>query len=253
MLLCTVRGCGLPLMREERRLVCARAHSFDVARSGYVNLLQPQDRRSKEPGDSAEVVAARRRLHDRGATGALLAGVREVLAPSSEDIILDVGCGDGFYVGSLGGIGHGVDISTPAIDLAARRYTTCEFVAANADRFLPYADGSFSIVMSIASRMNPLEFRRVLKPGGRLLVALAAPDDFIELRGKGRDDRVARTVEEFSAAFRLADQRRATTMADLDAESVEDVLKSIYRPLRSEPAGAMTVTFSLALLLFKGA
>ena len=51
-LLCTVRHCRLPLVREERRLVCANRHSFDVARSGYVNLLQPQDKRSKNPGDT---------------------------------------------------------------------------------------------------------------------------------------------------------------------------------------------------------
>src|SRR4051812_13953135 len=65
-LLCTVRDCHQPLAREEKRLVCERNHAYDVARSGYVNLLQPQDRRSANPGDSKEAVAARRRLADRG-------------------------------------------------------------------------------------------------------------------------------------------------------------------------------------------
>src|ERR1017187_7110592 len=68
MLLCTVRNCHMELVREERRLHCPRGHSFDVARSGYINLLQPQDRRSKEPGDTAVAAAGRRRLHDRGVT-----------------------------------------------------------------------------------------------------------------------------------------------------------------------------------------
>ena len=62
MLICPVRGCGLALTRDEKRAFCSRGHSFDVARSGYINLLQPQDRRSKEPGDTKEAVAARRRL-----------------------------------------------------------------------------------------------------------------------------------------------------------------------------------------------
>ena len=53
MLLCPVRDCRMALPREERRLLCPRGHSFDVARSGYINLLQPQDRRSKRPGDTA--------------------------------------------------------------------------------------------------------------------------------------------------------------------------------------------------------
>ena len=253
MLLCTVRDCHLPLTPEDRRLVCARSHSFDVARSGYINLLQPQDRRSKEPGDGTAIVAARRRLHDRGVTGPLLLAVGETISAGPSDVVLEAGCGDGFYLGNLarqvGFKGHGVDISTPAIDAAARRYKECQWIVANADRFVPYADGSFSIVMSIAARMNAVEFRRVLHPGGRLLVGVPAPDDLIELRGTGRE-RVARTIETFAHDFHLAGQRRATITAELDAESVHDVLLSIYRPIRSEPVRAMKVTFSLDLLLF---
>jgi 23S rRNA (guanine745-N1)-methyltransferase len=59
MLLCAVRSCHLPLAREGRRFVCPKGHSFDIARSGYINLLQPQDRRSKDPGDSAAAAAYR--------------------------------------------------------------------------------------------------------------------------------------------------------------------------------------------------
>jgi SAM-dependent methyltransferase len=121
---------------------------------------------------------------------------------------------------------------------------------ANADRFVPWADGSFALVLSITARMNASEFRRVLGAGGRLLVALPAPEDLIELRGAGRD-RVPRTVESFARGFTLADRARVTTSADLDAAAVQDVLLSIYRPLRARPAGAMRVTFSLDLLLFR--
>src|SRR3954454_18038289 len=101
MLLCTVRTCHQPLVAEERRVICARGHSFDVARSGYINLLQPQDRRSKQPGDTPEAVAARRRLHDLGVTEPLLAGIAELANASPGDMVLDAGCGDGFYLGSL--------------------------------------------------------------------------------------------------------------------------------------------------------
>ena len=45
---------------------------------------------------------------------------------TARDRVLDAGCGDGFYLGSLardtGCAGYGVDISIPAIDAAARRY-----------------------------------------------------------------------------------------------------------------------------------
>src|SRR5271165_2173030 len=120
MLLCPVRDCHLPLNREAKRLVCGRGHSFDAARSGYFNLLQPQDKRSKQPGDTAEAVKGRRRLHELGVTQPLLRGIAEMAHASREDVVLDAGCGDGFYLGTLareiGFDAHGVDISTAAID-----------------------------------------------------------------------------------------------------------------------------------------
>ncbi len=254
MLLCPVRDCHLALVREDRRLCCARGHSFDVARSGYINLLQPQERRSKQPGDTAAAIAGRRRLHDSGVTGPLWRAIAEMLEASRDDVVLDAGCGEGFYLGTLarevGCDAHGVDISIPAVDAAARRYPECEWIVANADRFVPYADGSFSMVLSITARMNASEFRRVLRDDGRLLVALPAPDDLIELRGAGRD-RAAGMVETLVDGFTLRDQRRVTTAADLDAGAVQDVLHSIYRPMRSQPLEAMRVTLSLDLLLFQ--
>ncbi len=254
MLLCPVRNCHMALVRDPRRLHCARGHSFDVARSGYINLLQPQERRSLQPGDTPAAVAARRRLHDRGVAEPLLDGIASFMSAVPSDVVLDTGCGDGFYLGTLaqrtGCDAHGVDISIPAVDAAARRYPGCEWVVANADRIVPYADCSFSLVMSITARMNSGEFRRVLRDDGRLLVAIPAPDDLIELRGAGRD-RVERTVETFAREFTLAGQRRVTTSADLDAATVHDVLLTVYRPLRAQPVEAMRVTFSLDLLLFR--
>ena len=70
------------------------------------------------------------------------------------------------------------------------------------------------------------------------------------MRGEGRD-RVARTVESFAAYFRIVDQRRVTSAADLSAPMVQDVLHSIYRPGGSHKAVAQRVTLSLDLLLFR--
>jgi 23S rRNA (guanine745-N1)-methyltransferase len=192
----------------------------------------------------------------------------ELAQASPGDIVLDAGCGDGFYLGSLmrqgGCAGHGVDISIPAVEAAARRYppggvegsARYEWIVANADRFVPYADRSFSLVLSITGRMNAAEFHRVLRDDGRLLVALAAPDDMIELRsraGNSGRDRVPQTVEAFAPQFKLIGRTQVTTVADLDAAAVQDVLLSIYRPLRSLPVEAMRVTFSLDLLLLRPA
>src|SRR5690348_10117740 len=142
MLVCPVRDCRQLLEREPGRIFCPRGHSFDIARSGYINLLQPQDRRSRQPGDTAAAVAARRRLHDLGVTQPLLEGIAEMLLPAPGEVVLDAGCGNGDILGTLaahaGFAGHGVDISVTAVDAAARRYPAAEWIVANADRFVPY-------------------------------------------------------------------------------------------------------------------
>jgi 23S rRNA (guanine745-N1)-methyltransferase len=193
-------------------------------------------------------------LYERGVTAPLVQAIAGMLRPSPGDVVLDAGCGEGFHLDAVardsGCDAHGVDISIPAIDAAARRYPACQWVVANADRRLPYADRSFSIVMSITARMNTAEFRRVLGQGGRLLVALAAPDDLIELRGSGRD-RVPRTIETFANDFALVDRRSIANPVDLDPAAAQDALISIYRPMTRKPAAAMRVTLSLDLLLFR--
>ena len=205
---------------EERRLVCPRGHSFDVARSGYINLLQPQDRRSRQPGIAALAVAARRRLHDRGVTEPLLHAIAECLIRLESDVVLDAGCGEGFYLGTLAAPdrleAHGVDISIPAVDAAARRYPGVEWIVANADRFLPYADASFSIVLSITGRMNPAEFRRILRGRDACWSLLPRPTISIELREQAVTawtERSRPSLRDFTAVNR----RRVTTIADLDS------------------------------------
>jgi 23S rRNA (guanine745-N1)-methyltransferase len=254
--LCTVRNCGAALLRESGRVFCPKGHSFDIARCGYINLLQPQDRRSRNPGDTRAAVLARRNIHDLGVTEPILRQISGLLLPSSGEVVLDVGSGDGFYLGSLARQyrleAHGIDISLPAVDIAAKRYPACHWVVANADRFVPYANQSVSRMLSLTARMNCDEFHRVLRSDGNLLVAVPSPDDLIELRGTGHD-RTTRTIENFAAKFKLLDRQRATCTAELDALAMQNVLLSIYRPRQASPPTAGKVTFSLDLLLFQPA
>jgi 23S rRNA (guanine745-N1)-methyltransferase len=260
-----VRSCHAPLEKRERRYVCANAHSFDIARSGYVNLLQPQDRRSRTPGDTPEAVAARRRFLERGFTDPLIQAMVEALPLSPRDAFLDVGCGEGHHLAAFrhayGAASHGVDISVPAIELAARRHRDCEWIVANADRFVPYEDASFHAVASITSRLNPDEFRRILAPGGTLLVAIPGPDDLIELReqvlgGRIERDRVERTVAMFTPLFTLVRHHPIRHTAHLDRAAMIDVMSSSYRGLRTrereklEQIEAMDVTLSRDVLIF---
>jgi 23S rRNA (guanine745-N1)-methyltransferase len=268
MLLCTVRDCRAPLVLDDRRYVCANAHAFDIARSGYVNLLQPQDKKSKTPGDTPEAVVARRRFLERGHATPLVDAIVRALPLRENETLLDAGCGEGHHLAAFrrtyGVDAHGTDISVPAIELAARRYRDCSWVVANADRFLPYADGSFRAVASITARMNPEEFRRVLDADGTLLIAIPAADDLIELRAavlgeRIERDRVERTVAAFEPLFTFERHERIAHTAQLEREDMLDVMSSSYRGLRSrereklEMLDAMNVTLSRDLLLFKPA
>jgi len=263
MLICTVRACGLPLTRQERTYVCANKHSFDIARSGYVNLLQPQDRRSRNPGDTAEAVNARRRFYERG--DPLLDTIVRAFPVSGA--LLDVGCGEGSHLEAFrrahGVEAWGVDISVPAIELAAKTFRDCSFVVANADRFLPFADASFDAITSITARMNAGEMRRVLRPDGTLLVVIPGAEDLAELREAAQGarverDRVQRTIDDFAPLFRLERHETLKHTTRLDRAAILEVMSSSYRGLRRRERKRLAniedtdVTLARDLLVFRG-
>lgn len=267
-LLCPVRGCRRPLARDPRRLVCSRAHSFDVARSGYVNLLQAQDRRAALPGDGTATVQARGRVIARGFETPITDRIVGLLALDPTDALLDVGCGEGHHLAVIteqfGCEGHGLDISVAAIEAAAKQRPDLHWVVANADRFLPYADASFRLVASITAQRNPEEFRRVLRDDGTLLLVVPAPDDLIELRelilGKGLEqDRIEKAIATFAPLFVLDRHERIHHAVHLDAAAIRDVMTGSYRAGRASRRARLAtvpdldVTLSRDALLFRPA
>ena len=268
---CPVRGCGDRLSRRGSVWSCERGHAFDEARSGYLNLLQPQDRRSKHPGDSKLAAQARRRLADRGHEDWMRDEiVREFdAAPGSrnpgEPAVLDVGCGEGFVLGSLVGLraveAHGIDISVPAIESAAKRYPGVRWVVGNADRGLPWVDGSFDLVLSITARRNGPEMRRVLNASGRVLLAVPGPDDLTELReallGQATErDRATSAIEELAPDLELLSRRVVRHKAKLTRSEIQDLLAATYRggrpreTARASEIGDLEVTMSREFLTF---
>jgi len=200
------------------------------------------------------VVAARRRFLEKH-TASLVDATIDLSALRAPRFALDVGCGEGHHLGALRARldceADGVDISLPAIEAAARTHRDCTFVVANADRFLPYADASFDLVMSINSRLNPPEFRRVLRDDGTLLVSILGSDDLRELRGGNEQDHVGRTVDLFADAFELVHHEQLRYIAHLDREGIRDALLSSYRGMREIDAPELDVTLSRDVLLFR--
>ncbi|MFB9067150.1 class I SAM-dependent methyltransferase [Pseudofulvimonas gallinarii] len=105
--------------------------------------------------------------------------------------VLDLGCGSGYGAASLAGTAESivaVDISREAIEFASERYRApnLSFRQIHAGSALPFADETFDVVLSfqviehVADEAGYLrEARRVLKPGGHMIIV--TPDRRLRL------------------------------------------------------------------------
>jgi 23S rRNA (guanine745-N1)-methyltransferase len=241
---CTVAGCGEVLALDERRFVCTRGHAFDVAREGYVNLLQPNDRRSLAAGDSAESIDARARLHESGrlahVTAALVAAACAHTAAS--DALSDLGCGSGHVLAALAAAGRahlvGFDLSAHAARRAAR-------VA---------SDARIAVALSVFGPRPTAELARILAPNGTLIVAVPAADDLVELRalatGEGRlEERSAAALTALAPAFELEERHTVRAAHDFDAAGLADLSAASYRAARNEQRARVAAVSSLSVTL----
>ncbi|MDE0929510.1 MAG: methyltransferase domain-containing protein [Halioglobus sp.] len=173
-------------------LRCADGHAFDIARQGYVNLLGAADKRSRDPGDGKEMVAARRDFLNDGHYQPVADKLANLVKPqvNTDSTIVDAGCGEGYYLEQLEtqieSSSHckptiiGFDISKWAVQAATRRLAATWLVASN--RNIPLAANSADCLLSLFGFPVFNSFRSVLKEGGTLLMVDAGPQHLIELR-----------------------------------------------------------------------
>jgi 23S rRNA (guanine745-N1)-methyltransferase len=244
-LACSVRDCGEPLARRERAFACPRGHAFDVARSGYLNLLQPQDRRSLAAGDSREAVEARARLLAAGIGRELVDALRaRVALDGLPPVVVELGSGSGDILAAVApadACAVGIDLSIAAAEHAARRYPALAWVVANADRRLPLLYGSAGAILSVNGRRNPEECLRVLAQRGRLLVVVPASDDLAELRAAVQGESVAKerapaVIAAHESRFRLVEHATVRTRVLLGRAALLDLLAGTYRGERASAA-----------------
>ena len=155
--------CAGALEKRAGAYLCPKNHSFDIAKSGYVNLLLNSSQ--GHHGDDKLMVRARRDFLDKGYYDRFIAAVADAAAEFTppEATVLDAGCGEGIYslavlraIEKAGKHGEllGVDISKTALQYASKRFS-------------PFV---------------PEEFARVLKPGGHLLRAYPLREHLWELK-----------------------------------------------------------------------
>jgi 23S rRNA (guanine745-N1)-methyltransferase len=178
--------CQQTLIFADNNYRCHNNHSFDQAKEGYVNLLPVQHKNSKDPGDNKTMVNARRSFLDLGFYQPLVEEITklQIKYSSTQAIILDAGCGEGFYTHQhklIENQVYGVDISKTAVKIAAKRYKGCSFSVGTLSH-LPFEDKFFDWVYSIYAPILENEFSRVLKDQGYLLTVTPAKNHLFELK-----------------------------------------------------------------------
>lgn len=210
--------CGGTLARSGGSLVCEGRHCFDVSAAGYVNLAGP---RQHGNGDSRELVAARTAFLSAGYYAPF---AREVCgraaAYSGGGVIIDAGCGDGYYsllaAKQSGGTLLGVDLSKFAVTAAAKaakrqQCRNADFAVAGIFG-MPVRDGAADVVMNLFAPCAAEEFSRVIKPGGHLIVAGAGRDHLSGLRAVIYDEVTPNTAR--------ADLPRGGALVEVDTARV---------------------------------
>lgn len=172
--------CGRNLISTGKQMKCDENHSYDISAEGYVNLLLGS-KKSGIHGDSKDMLRSRRRFLQQNyyfpIVENLVSVIERTTAKDSVITLLDAGCGEGYYSGSLAKILsekgyrfqiYGIDVSKEGVKAAAKRYRELSFSVASINK-LPFANDVFDVIISLFAPLSEKEFFRTLKKGGILL------------------------------------------------------------------------------------
>lgn len=187
--------CGAPLAGDNA-LKCPSGHSFDRAKEGYWHLLPVQNTRTKAPGDSREMVAARRAFLSAGYYGIFGQALGELCLEYGQPKagkplrLLDAGCGEGWYDRCIAKqfeeAGRplelaGFDIAKPAVRLAAKALPSARYAVASSFH-QPVRTGWADVLLNCFSPFAQEEFLRVLRPGGQLIYAVPGAEHLFQMK-----------------------------------------------------------------------
>lgn len=223
--------CANPLSLDDAGAGCASGHRFDRAREGYINLLLANQKRSRDPGDSREMLQARQRFLQAGYYDGLAAALEREAARCADDCssftLLDTGCGEGYYTRRLARTLRlvspfaqvaGTDISRDALRLAAKAAPDLQWMVASSYQ-LPVPTASLDMLLRVFAPGLASECRRALKADGHLLVASPGPDHLWELKAKLYSDVREHTVPDVPEGFAAVTLTRETFSLRLDTNA----------------------------------
>ncbi|MGW2036379.1 putative RNA methyltransferase [Streptomyces spinosus] len=228
--------CRTPRLHPGRgALRCTAGHTFDIARHGYVGLLTGTRATS---GDDAAMVQARDRFLAAGGYAPIRRAVARLASGSAPrpGTVVDVGCGTGYYLAGVldrlpGARGLGLDTSVRALRSAARCHDRASAVTWDVFRPFPLADAVADVVLDVFAPRNPAEFRRVLRPAGRLIVVRPTGLHLAELRDRvpamvtvdpAKEQRLHRAMD---PCFEAVDTERVEYPVDLTGSEALDLVR----------------------------
>lgn len=186
MLTCPI--CGEVLTQHKNSLLCINNHCFDYAKQGYINLLPVQQKKSLHPGDSREMLHARRNFLSKGFYSEILDTVAVLIEKYSKNpqSYLDIGCGEGYYTAGICEkipfkSAVGTDIAKDAVKMCCNRTKDIDWVVATASH-LPLKDNSIDVITAIFSLVVAGEYYKKLKKGGIIIEVTAGNNHLIELK-----------------------------------------------------------------------
>jgi len=179
--------CGSSFSLVGNSVKCGNNHCYDLCAKGYINLA-PQHDQSKEKYDATLFQSRNRILTDGFYQPVLDAIARMLEAKHGEKpfVLLDAGCGEGYYARQLAQRFHeasiiGLDLSRDGIRAATRQPGDVLWLVGDLKQ-LPLADHQTDCVLDVFTPANYEEFARVLKPDGELIKVIPDSDYLAEIR-----------------------------------------------------------------------
>ncbi len=190
--------CGRELVRRENSFYCTgeKPHCYDIASSGYVNLLPPGKKNNRTTGDDALMTQSRQRFLASGLYDAIPQGAADAALSAGREItsFVDAGCGEGYHTVRIFGYlrdkfpslrAAGLDASKHGAARAAKKAGefkgALSFAAANIFD-MPIATASQDAVFSLFAPVPDGEARRVLKKDGILVVCSSGSRHLWQMR-----------------------------------------------------------------------
>lgn len=262
--------CGKKLEPTEKAYVCPNSHSFDRAKSGYVNLLLSKHMGKAVHGDNKFMIQARRSFLNKGYYEPLCSALCEAVCKHINGrSILDAGCGEGYYTSAIidkllqhniAADVYGIDISKAAVEYSAKRCREAELAVASVFH-IPTADKSCDMLVTLFAPYCGEEFLRVLKDKGIMIMAIPSADHLWELKQAIYDTPYKNEVKPYELeGFGLLDKKRITYDMHIDGQEDIDALFSMtpyyYRTGREQQerlskVGCITTKADFELLVYR--